>query len=717
MDLNTVLRNAQSGSDEVRAAAESQLTVALEQQYAGFMMALCGELATEGTPDGNRQLAGLYLKNLITAHDVNILEGKTRKWFECDEATKSQLRAGFLQALLSPVRVVSHTAAQVVAAYGAVDVQIGAWPTLMASLLNNIGNAEVSLISKVSTMETLGFMCDNMDSDKVSKEFVNQLLTTIVSGMGSTQPDELRRAAVCAMLNSLEFTEHNFNVAEERNAIMQAVCDATQCPDAGVRVKAFECIATIAALYYEKLNDYSTALYQITSTAIKTGEPLVAQNAIEFWVTVAEEEFDISEEEVGDDEAPLVMLNLTAGAAPTLVPILLEALTKQEDENAESDEEWGVSLAAASCLQKMAVLLGDTMVDMVVAFVSQYVTSAEWRLREASIMAFACILDGPSDARIAPLVVSGLPALVNSLADQTPLVRDTTAWALSRIFEFHSTVVSREALNAVVSGLLTTLDDRNAKIAEQSALAFLRLGNACEDGAEDESNILSDYFDAILLKLFATSVRPDSDDGNLRTTTYEAIEALIRNSAIDKQGMTVQAMGEVLNRLEMTFQVSADQQDRMTLQSLLCGTLGVCIQKLPVAMITPSGDRIMAVILQVLNVKGAVAHEDAFIVCGYFADRMGEGFERYMPHFQAALLAGLQSVQEHAVVIMAAGVLGDLSRALGKRLTPYCETIMSALVQLLQSEALHRCVVCGICVPCCAVVTLTLFQYLTPVVA
>ena len=31
------------------------------------MMALCGELATEGTPDGNRQLAGLYLKNLITA--------------------------------------------------------------------------------------------------------------------------------------------------------------------------------------------------------------------------------------------------------------------------------------------------------------------------------------------------------------------------------------------------------------------------------------------------------------------------------------------------------------------------------------------------------------------------------------------------------------------------------------------------------------------------
>lgn len=533
-------------------------------------------------------------------------------------------------------------------------------------------------------------MCDSMDSGKVSKEFVNQLLTTIVSGMGSTQPDDLRRAAVAAMLDSLEFTEHNFDVQEERNAIMQAVCDATQCTDAGVRVKAFECIATIAALYYDKLNDYTTALYQITSAAIKTGEPLVAQNAIEFWATVAEEEYDITGEEIEPGEEPLVMLNLTAGAAATLVPILLEALTKQEDESAESDEDWSVNLAAASCLQKMAVLLGDTIVDMTMGFVAQCVSSPEWRLREAAIMAFACILDGPSDAKIAPIVVSGLPALVGSLADKTPLVRDTTAWALSRIFEFHSTVVSREALHAVVSGLLTTLDDRNPKIAEQSALAFLRLGEACEEVSENETNILSDYFDTVLTKLFATSVRPDGDDGNLRTTAFEAIESLIRNSALDKQGVIVQAMGEVLNRLELTFQISADLQDRMTMQSLLCGTLGVCIQKLPATMIAPTGDRIMAGILQVLNAKGTVAHEDAFIVCGYFADKMGDSFERYMPHFQAALLAGLQNIQEHAVVIMAAGVVGDLSRALGKKMTPYCETIMGSLVQLLQSEALHR---------------------------
>lgn len=532
-------------------------------------------------------------------------------------------------------------------------------------------------------------MCEAMDCEKVSKEVVNQLLTTIVSGMGSSQPNELRRAAVGAMVNSLEFTEHNFESPAERNAIMQAVCDSTQCPDVGVRIKAFECIATIAGMYYDKLNDYSSALFQLTAATIKSDEPLVVQNAIEFWSTVAEEEYEITlDREDGNDQ--LALLNLTAGAAPTLVPILLEALTKQEDEMAESDEDWSVSLASASCLEKMSLLLGDTMVDMVVGFVAQCVVSTEWRFREAAIMAFACILDGPTESKISPIVVSGLPALVNCLTDKTPLVRDTTAWALGRVFEHQANAISREAMTAIITGLLATLEDRNPRIAEQAALAFLRLGTACEDVSEEETNMLSEYFETILHKLFAASIRPDGDDGNLRTTTYEAIESLIRSSALDKQGVTVQALAEVLNRLEHTFQVSADQQDRMTLQSLLCGTLGVCVQKLPVEMISPTADRIMAVLLQVFSVKGAVAHEDAFIVCGYFADKMGDNFLRYMPHFQGALIAGLQSIQEQAVVIMASGVVGDLSRALGKKLTPFCETIMSSLVQLLQSETLHR---------------------------
>ena len=59
----------------------------------------------------------------------------------------------FLQAILSPVHVVSHTAAQILAAYGAVDTERGDWPTLLPALLNNIANPEVAVQPKVSSLE------------------------------------------------------------------------------------------------------------------------------------------------------------------------------------------------------------------------------------------------------------------------------------------------------------------------------------------------------------------------------------------------------------------------------------------------------------------------------------------------------------------------------------------------------------------------------------
>jgi hypothetical protein len=48
---------------------------------------------------------------------------------------------------------VSHTAAQIIAAYGAVDVEGGYWPSLLPTLLNNISNPEIPMKPKVSSLE------------------------------------------------------------------------------------------------------------------------------------------------------------------------------------------------------------------------------------------------------------------------------------------------------------------------------------------------------------------------------------------------------------------------------------------------------------------------------------------------------------------------------------------------------------------------------------
>jgi hypothetical protein len=54
-----------------------------------------------------------------------------------------------LQAILSPVKVVSHTAAQVVAAFGTVDVQQSQWENLLPALLSFVTSPEVHLLYSV----------------------------------------------------------------------------------------------------------------------------------------------------------------------------------------------------------------------------------------------------------------------------------------------------------------------------------------------------------------------------------------------------------------------------------------------------------------------------------------------------------------------------------------------------------------------------------------
>lgn len=51
------------------------------------------------------------------------------------------------------MQVVSHTAAQVLAAFGAVDVPRSAWPTLLAALFHNINSAEISDGCKIASLE------------------------------------------------------------------------------------------------------------------------------------------------------------------------------------------------------------------------------------------------------------------------------------------------------------------------------------------------------------------------------------------------------------------------------------------------------------------------------------------------------------------------------------------------------------------------------------
>ncbi len=90
--------------------------------------------------------------------------------------------------------------------------------------------------------------------------------------------------------------------------------------------------------------------------------------------------------------------------------MLLWLLTKQEED--QDEDEWCVNMAASTCLGLFAQAVQDGVVAQVLSFVEQHIKSSDWRCREASVMAFGSIMEGPSTDVLVPLVEQVMKLLI-----------------------------------------------------------------------------------------------------------------------------------------------------------------------------------------------------------------------------------------------------------------------------------------------------------------
>jgi len=324
-------------------------------------------------------------------------------------------------------------------------------------------------------------------------------------------------------------------------------------------------------------------------------------------------------------------------------------------------------------------------------FVQQYINDQNWKFREAATLAFGAILEGPK-GYLTQLITQAIPILLAHLRqDPVVYVKDTTAWTLGRVCQLHATTVL-PFLQDVVTVFVVSLDD-SPRVASNVCWALHNLALAFEEEAERNTSAMSPFFQGVLEKLLKTTERDDADENNLRVSAYEAMNVLIQNASKDTHNIILTVVPIFIERLAKTFQmqvVSVDDREEQTeLQSLLSGVLQVIIQKLG-SGIKPWADGMMQLFLQVFTSKSASVHEEALMAVGAIANAVEVDFEKYMPHFRPFLTLGLRNYEEHQVCAVAVGVVGDTSRALGPKLLPFCDEIVSLLLQDLQNPLLNR---------------------------
>ena len=623
----------------IRSAAEQALKQAEESNLPQFMLALAQELASENKDINGRQLAGLHFKNLLSAKDVTMREQKTGKWKALEGSVRGPIKSVLIGVLKSPEQTARHTAAQACAEVASIELPFNEWSEFLPSMLTNVTDSSADSIA-ITSLECLGFTCEllAMENIELDQSITNQMLTAIVDGTRNNRDNSVRLAATVALRNGISFTRNNFDVQAERTMIMQTVCETTQCNDARVRAAAYEVLASIVGQFYPKLEEYMTALAQLSFQCIASDEEVVALQAIEFWCVMSEVEYEILDEimllkEQGQ-ASDQVCNKYTVASLEHLVPLLTQHLSKQ-DEDAESDDEtWNVAMASATLLVLIAQVVEDLIVPHVMPFVLQNIKADSWRLREAAIMAFASILDGPSSEAIGQYVHESVTVLLQTLQDKHPMVKSTAAFAIGKICELHVRSIPQEIFPTLVQSLMSVLPTETPSVASQACASLHNLAaQFLADDPDAVTNSLSQYMGPLLQALLQTTEREGWDEANLRVSAYETVNMLIQCSAHDCRPILLQMLPLILQRMANTFSMQVltneDREAKEGLQGLLCGVIQVTTVKIQSDVIQYA-DNIMQSLLQVLQSKNASAHEEAFLAIGSLADVMGADFEVYI---------------------------------------------------------------------------------------
>lgn len=706
-EVTQILLNAQSVDGTVRKQAEESLKQYQEQNLPGFLLSLAGELVNDEKPVESRKLAGLILKNALDAKEQHRKFELVQRWLSMDSSVKAQIKSFILKTLSSPAHDARSTASQVVAKVAGIELPHKQWPELIGALLSNIH--QLPPHTKQATLETLGYICEEVSSDAVEQDHVNKILTAVVQGMNASESNnDVRLAATRALYNALGFAQANFSNDMERDYIMRVVCEATLSPEVKIRQAAFECLVAISSTYYEKLAPYIQDIFNITAKAVREDEEPVALQAIEFWSSVCDEEIDILEEYGGDfsGDSDIPCFYFIKHALPVLVPLLLETLLKQEEDQDQDEGAWNIAMAGGTCLGLVARTVGDDIVPLVMPFVEENITKQEWRQREAATYAFGSILEGPSPEKLVPLVNIALNFMLTALMqDPNNHVKDTTAWTLGRMFEFlHGSTLETPIINQgncqqIISVLLQSMKDV-PNVAEKACGALYFLAQGFED-AISPSSPLTPFFQEIVQALLTVTHREDAGESRLRTAAYETLNEVVRCSTDETAPMVMQLVPLIMMELHQTLEaqkLSSDEREKQNeIQGLLCGCLQVIIQKLGSSEQTKYvfmqyADQMMGLFLRVFAIRSATAHEEAMLAIGALAYATGQDFLKYMPEFYKYVEMGLQNFEDYQVCAITVGVVGDLCRALEDKILPYCDGIMTQLLKDLSSNQLHRSV-------------------------
>jgi len=117
----------------------------------------------------------------------------------------------------------------VLASIASIEIPRKEWDDLVPNLCRNSENEDMNI--KLASLTTLGYICEELYPEDLADTLKNNIILALTNNIKTDGPIEPMKLAIKALLYSIPYTRPNFQVAQERDYIMQRVFEACAAPD------------------------------------------------------------------------------------------------------------------------------------------------------------------------------------------------------------------------------------------------------------------------------------------------------------------------------------------------------------------------------------------------------------------------------------------------------------------------------------------------------
>mmetsp|Transcript_178 Transcript_178/g.152 ORF Transcript_178/g.152 Transcript_178/m.152 type:complete len:533 (+) Transcript_178:921-2519(+) len=362
-------------------------------------------------------------------------------------------------------------------------------------------------------------------------------------------------------------------------------------------------------------------------------------------------------------------------AAPILIPIILENIIRGDFE----EDDWDLHKSCGLLLSLVAQLTNDKFIDAPIQFIKANANSSDWKCKASACMALGMILEGPSAIKLNGLIIETTPHVLRLMGDENVSVRESAAWALSRVCDLQFKVVSTSYFMQILNGAVNSLKDL-PKIACSCCWTLIHLIEHSEEKQLFKADIFEPLFQALLESAGRAGVV--SSENNLQVASFSTLSTLLERSANDCIPIIERKLPDLINMLKHCSYSEATEN----MQALIASSISSALSRVrPESMTEDLCKSFLEALIQSFTVRSSV-YEEGIQAIGNFAQLLESRFSGYLQILAPYIAYALQKQDIVGLCMSGTMVIGDIARALGENSKPLINDLVLPLVGNLQNE-------------------------------